>query len=1146
MALAATRAEPPWPGLSGGAGAQRGAAAMAAEAEGEGEAISPPSLHRDPTIRRSPHFLRRPSAVSTRQGSDAVLECSASGLPEPSVTWLRDGDVIAISSPKYSLLAGSNLRISNVTSADSALYTCLVDFGDTNDSASARLDVLVPPFFLVRPSNLYGRERWDVELECSVGGNPTPSVQWLKNGEVVIPGDYFQIVGGSNLRILGLVKSDEGFYQCMARNEAGSSQSIAQLIVLDPELADPALLPSAPQDLRASLVSSRFIRLTWRPPAEPRGSLLHYTVLYSREGAARERALNTSQPGISVGNLEPENSYKFRIFASNQFGAGKISAVLRISTRPEPQTPGPVENFRAFPVSPTSIQIFWDPPAFSDPPILGFRLFWKETETGKEQSLDVSGRSFLLEGLRKFQEYRLRILGSNRHGEGVAAQEISVTTLSDVPSEAPQNVSLEVVNSRSIRVSWQPPPPGSQNGFLTGYKIRHRRSSRRGETETLEPNNLWYLFTGLDKGSLHSFQVAAMTGNGTGPSSQWVGAETPENDLDESQVPEQPSSLQVHPLPSGIALSWTPPLNPNVAIRGFLIGYGVGSPYADTIRVDSKQRSYSILNLEPNSHYVISLKAFNNAGEGIPLYESATTRAAGNNSLPPLPPPVGLQLLPLGPDSVRVSWADGSEPRIPKGWEKFPENSQPRFYTVRWRSSSSVNAKYKTLDTTALTLAVPGLRPSTRYQFSVMATRGRRSSPWSMTAQATTHEAAPSSPPRDVTVISQPGKSRNVLLSWQPPLEANGKITGYTIFSSPVASAPLSQWRPQWVGAERLSLPVPEALLGSGSFFRVQARNSQGPGPLSEPVWGQSHTGEIPDKMPNDQGPLSDGSFWPLDIDSSSLDEPPKRQQTPSEGGALLLVLGSCGAVAVLAAALGAGLCSRRRLQSKRRNQGKRKGLQKEPRPPDLWIHHEEMELKNREKLREKALEKGPGTAPEGQNPQGETATSDTPQTAVVSAIPVPSLESSQYPGVLPSPPALPHCPLRPLPFPSLATRSGAGAAAAEQPGSEEAPGRTIPTACVRPSHALRSFGSALEPALSYAAVLQPAPVSLKTASLGFPVKPRSPLLPVSVPMAPESPEDPKTSPDSSNVYEQDELSEQMASLEGLMKQLNAITGSAF
>lgn len=37
---------------------------------------------------------------------------------------------------------------------------------------------------------------------------------------------------------------------------------------------------------------------------------------------------------------------------------------------------------------------------------------------------------------------------------------------------------------------------------------------------------------GLEKGSQYSFQVAAMTANGTGPFSDWFAAETPENDLD--------------------------------------------------------------------------------------------------------------------------------------------------------------------------------------------------------------------------------------------------------------------------------------------------------------------------------------------------------------------------------------------------------------------------------------------------------------------------------------------------------------------------------------------------------------------------------------------------------------------------------------
>ena len=39
---------------------------------------------------------------------------------------------------------------------------------------------------------------------------------------------------GSNLHILGLVKSDEGFYQCVAQNEAGNAQAMAQLILREP------------------------------------------------------------------------------------------------------------------------------------------------------------------------------------------------------------------------------------------------------------------------------------------------------------------------------------------------------------------------------------------------------------------------------------------------------------------------------------------------------------------------------------------------------------------------------------------------------------------------------------------------------------------------------------------------------------------------------------------------------------------------------------------------------------------------------------------------------------------------------------------------------------------------------------------------
>ena len=42
----------------------------------------------------------------------------------------------------------------------------------------------------------------------------------------------FQIVDNRNLRILGLVNSDAGLYQCFAENQVGNVQASAQLLIL--------------------------------------------------------------------------------------------------------------------------------------------------------------------------------------------------------------------------------------------------------------------------------------------------------------------------------------------------------------------------------------------------------------------------------------------------------------------------------------------------------------------------------------------------------------------------------------------------------------------------------------------------------------------------------------------------------------------------------------------------------------------------------------------------------------------------------------------------------------------------------------------------------------------------------------------------
>uniref|UniRef100_A0AAZ3QRX7 Netrin receptor DCC n=1 Tax=Oncorhynchus tshawytscha TaxID=74940 RepID=A0AAZ3QRX7_ONCTS len=884
----------------------------------------------EPGTTRGLLFLQKPQRVTSLLGRDAVLECSASGFPTPAFHWMRGAERIQSRSKKYSLLGGSNLLISSVTDDDSGSYSCVAFNKNQNITASCELSVLVPPQFLNYPTNTYSYESTDMELECAVTGNPPPTVRWMKNGEEVIPSDYFQIVDGSNLQILGLVKSDEGFYQCVAENEAGNAQAMAQLILREPGV----LLPSAPRDVVPVLVSSRFVRLSWRPPQETRGTVQTYGIYYSQDTVSRERSVNVSEPEtlqMTVSNLKPEETYSFRVVAYNDNGPGERSETLKLTTQPELQVPGPVENLQVGSISPTSIQASWDAPGYANGPLLGYRLLWTETP------------SYKMEGLKKFTEYSLRVLALNRYGPGVTTEDMSITTsLWDhvyIVNMCPLPV------SQSIKVSWQPPPPNSQNGFITGYKLRHRKTGRRGDQEAIEPNNFWYLFTGLEKGSQYSFQVSAMTANGTGPASEWFTAETPENDLDESQVPNQPSSLHVRPLPNSIIMSWTPPLNPNILVRGYIIGYGVGSPYAETVRVDSKQRYYAIENLEPSSHYVISLKAFNNAGEGVPLYESAVTRSITDPIDPsdddlfhlfdkyptpipdtstPMIPPVGVQAVALTPDSVRVSWADNS-------MTKNQKTTEVRYYSVKWKTSYSTSGKFKSADTTALSHSVTGLKPNTMYEFAVMVTKGRKSSTWSMTAHATTYEAAPSSAPKDLTVISREGRPRAILISWQPPMETNGRIMGYILYYTLDKNMPIDDWVMESISGDRLTHQVMDLNLDTVYYFRIQAKNAKGVGPLSDPIHFRTN---------KDIGQM----------------RPPHGSVTPQKNSNLLVIIVvSVGAVTVVVVVIVALICTRRSSAQQRKKRathstGKRKGSQKDLRPPDLWIHHEEMELKNMEK----------------------------------------------------------------------------------------------------------------------------------------------------------------------------------------------------
>lgn len=111
-------------------------------------------------------------------------------------------------------------------------------------------------------------------------------------------------------------------------------------------------------------------------------------------------------------------------------------------------------------------------------------------------------------------------------------------------------------SSTSLMVSWQPPPAGTRNGIITGYKIRYKqRGGKRGETVTTDGNRRVYSLENLQKGTEYAVRISAMTVNGTGPATDWLVTETFTIDLDESEVPGIPESLHLRATDTSIQVN---------------------------------------------------------------------------------------------------------------------------------------------------------------------------------------------------------------------------------------------------------------------------------------------------------------------------------------------------------------------------------------------------------------------------------------------------------------------------------------------------------------------------------------------------------------------------------------------------------------
>nr|XP_033798331.1 brother of CDO [Geotrypetes seraphini]XP_033798332.1 brother of CDO [Geotrypetes seraphini]XP_033798333.1 brother of CDO [Geotrypetes seraphini]XP_033798334.1 brother of CDO [Geotrypetes seraphini] len=580
--------------------------------------------------------------IIVTRGQSLILECVASGMPPPRITWAKDGaDVVGHNKTRFLL---SNLLIDATSEEDSGTYSCMASNGMEEAGPVFifyNVQVFEPPEVIMELSQQVITWGQSAKFICRVRGNPQPSVAWLRNSVPLVSGLRHRL-SRKVLRVMSVGPEDDGIYQCMAENEVGSAQAIALLRTTrpgttlkpsqnyKPEAARSPTEPSRPCNTEKTikdrsalnpkptisiqcstskgqasiaeapiiLSSPRtsktdFYELVWRPRHDGGAPALYYIVKHRKVTNASDdwivSRIAGNQHRLTLTKLDPGSLYEVEMAAYNCAGEGQTAMVtFRTGRRPKPDI-----------IASKDHQIQKDDPGTST------------------QSINQSDNNRLS------------------------------------PPEAPDRPTISTASETSVYVTWIPRGNG---GFpIQSFRVEYKKQKKAGDwmlaTSDIPPSRLSVEIEKLEKGTSYKFRVRALNILGESqPSaaSKLYTVSDYSNRVYEKLVTGPYITFTEAVNETTIMLKWMyiPASNNNTPIHGFYIYYrptdsdNDGDYKKDAVEGD--RYWHSISHLQPETSYDIKMRCFNEHGvsesSNVMMCETKARKSIGQPGR--LPPPL--------------------------------------------------------------------------------------------------------------------------------------------------------------------------------------------------------------------------------------------------------------------------------------------------------------------------------------------------------------------------------------------------------------------------------------------------------------------------------------------------------------------------
>ncbi|KAM6398408.1 receptor-type tyrosine-protein phosphatase F isoform 10-T11 [Pluvialis apricaria] len=664
-----------------------------------------------------PSFMKAPEDQVGISGGVASFVCQATGEPKPRITWMKKGK--KVSSQRFEVIefddgSGSVLRIQPLrVHRDEAIYECTATNSVGEINTSAKLTVLeedhLPagfPTIDMGPQLKVVEKARTATMLCAASGNPDPEISWFKDflpvDTATSNGRIKQLRSGA-LQIENSEESDQGKYECVATNSAGTRYSApANLYVRVRRVAPRFSIPPSNHEV----MPGGSVNLTCVAVGAP---MPYVKWMAGVEELTKEDEMPVGRNVLELNNIVQSANYT--CVAISSLGMIEATAQITVKALPKPPTEPLVTETTA-----TSVTLTWD--SGNSDPISYYVIQYKpKSLEGQFQEVDgVATTRYSIGGLSPFSEYEFRVIAVNNIGRGPPSELVEARTGEQAPSSPPLKVQARMLSASTMLVQWE--QPEEPNGQIRGYRVYYT-------TDPHLPLSMWqkhntddsHLTTvgSLITGTTYSIRVLAFTSVGDGPPSDIIQVKTQQG------VPAQPADFQAEAeSDTRILLTWLPASQERITKYELLYWEGEDG-IQQKVEFDPTS-SYAVEGLKPDTLYKFRLGARSELGVGVytPTIEARTAQSM------PSAPPRKVEVESVNSTAIRVSWklpiSNKQHGQI-RGYQVTYvklENNEPRGQPVikdvmlseaQWRAEDSVDHE----------TVIGGLLPETTYSVTVAA-----------------------------------------------------------------------------------------------------------------------------------------------------------------------------------------------------------------------------------------------------------------------------------------------------------------------------------------------------------------------------------------------------------------------------------------